>query len=222
MVRGINYMSDRVKVPSSQAAYNLLGVDLLLSEEKHNCASSSPSSFLSRCRRLPRPSSECFIIVMHFSLPWGSFLAYFCPAHEGSSPYVGDGKLDALLKNFLEGDDTFRNQRLKVIPRCVEGPWMVKTAVGTTPAIMGTKILHTYHPLANAFEIEVDISSSVPAQYILGMVKSFTQIVSVDLAFVLQGENEEELPERVLFAVRFHHLNVPKAPSYDAWENREG
>jgi hypothetical protein len=26
----------------------------------------------------------------------------------------------------------------------------------------------------------------VPAQYILGMVKSFTQIVSVDLAFVLQ------------------------------------
>lgn len=38
-------------------------------------------------------------------------------------------------------------------------------------------------------QIEIDISSSVPAQYILGMVKSFTQIVSVDLAFVLQVSN---------------------------------
>ena len=46
---------------------------------------------------------------------------------------------------------------------------MVKAAVGTTPAIMGTKITHTYHQLENAFEIEVDISSSVPAQYILGV-----------------------------------------------------
>ena len=33
------------------------------------------------------------------------------PAHEGPSPYVGDEKLDALLKAFLEGDDEFRNQR---------------------------------------------------------------------------------------------------------------
>jgi hypothetical protein len=53
------------------------------------------------------------------------------------------------------------------------------------------------------------------------MVKSFTHIVSVDLAFVLQGESEEELPERILFAVRFHHLNVPKAINFDEWENRD-
>jgi len=36
-----------------------------------------------------------------------------------------------------------------------------------------------------------------------------------------QGENEGELPERILFAVRIHHLNVPKAPLYEAWEHRE-
>jgi hypothetical protein len=46
-----------------------------------------------------------------------------------------------------------QNHSLKVIPRCVEGPWMVKAAVGSTPAIMGTKICHTYHRLENAFEV---------------------------------------------------------------------
>lgn len=42
-----------------------------------------------------------------------------------------------------------------MIPRCVEGPWPVKAAVGTTPAIMGTKILHTYHRQVdkNCFEV---------------------------------------------------------------------
>lgn len=33
-MRGLNYMNDKVKVPSLQAAYNLLGVDLLLSDTK--------------------------------------------------------------------------------------------------------------------------------------------------------------------------------------------
>lgn len=34
MVRGLRYMSDKLKVPSEPAAYSLLGVDLLLSEHK--------------------------------------------------------------------------------------------------------------------------------------------------------------------------------------------
>jgi len=51
---------------------------------------------------------------------------------------------------------------------------------------MGTKIQHTYFKDDHFFEVEVDIGSSVAAQYILSVVKSFTQIVSVDLAFVLQ------------------------------------
>jgi hypothetical protein len=46
------------------------------------------------------------------------------PAHEGPSPYVGDAKLDALLRRFLEGDDDFRNQRcallFNVIHICIQ------------------------------------------------------------------------------------------------------
>ena len=33
-VRGANYMNDKVKVLSKQGAYNLLGVDLLLTDTK--------------------------------------------------------------------------------------------------------------------------------------------------------------------------------------------
>ncbi len=31
---------------------------------------------------------------------------------------------------FLKGDDAYRNTRLKLIANIVEGPWIVKTAVG--------------------------------------------------------------------------------------------
>lgn len=35
-----------------------------------------------------------------------------------------------------------RNQRFKLIPRIVGGPWMVRKAVGSTPVLLGTKIRH--------------------------------------------------------------------------------
>jgi Protein ENHANCED DISEASE RESISTANCE 2, C-terminal len=65
--------------------------------------------------------------VLNFSLPWGSFLAYFAPRNGGTSPYIGDDVVDPLLKQLIDGDDdTFRNNRLKIIPSCVSGPWLVR------------------------------------------------------------------------------------------------
>ena len=45
-----------------------------------------------------------------------------------------------MWKNFLTKDDEFRNQRWKIIPRIAEGPWVVKSAVGTKPALLGLKV----------------------------------------------------------------------------------
>lgn len=41
---------------------------------------------------------------------------------------------------------------------------MVKAAVGSTPAIMGTKIAHTYHDLKeeNAFEVRSFVGGQCP------------------------------------------------------------
>lgn len=53
-VRGLNYMNDKVKVPSLQAAYNLLGVDLLLSDTKVHLLTHPPTHILSIHPSIPR------------------------------------------------------------------------------------------------------------------------------------------------------------------------
>lgn len=49
-------------------------------QKQHSCVSLNPSSFVQRCRRGQAGTTvaaTAFIMVMNFSLPWGSFLAYF-------------------------------------------------------------------------------------------------------------------------------------------------
>jgi Protein ENHANCED DISEASE RESISTANCE 2, C-terminal len=50
--------------------------------------------------------------------------------------------------------------------------------------------------------------------------QNYTKVVAVDLGFVMQGDDESELPERLIGAVRFHHLDVAGAVSFDTWESR--
>ena len=46
------------------------------------------------------------------------------------------------------GDDEAKQKRrnsvFKVIPRIAEGSWMVRQAVGTTPALLGNKLTTKY------------------------------------------------------------------------------
>ena len=48
-----------------------------------------------------------------------------------------------LLDTFIAGDSTFCSKRLKMIPTVVEGPWIVRKTVGSTPAILGAKLRQT-------------------------------------------------------------------------------
>ena len=41
-----------------------------------------------------------------------------------------------------------------------EGPWIVKTGVGKTPAILGAKLAQNYYQGEGYLEIDVDVGSS--------------------------------------------------------------
>jgi Protein ENHANCED DISEASE RESISTANCE 2, C-terminal len=53
-----------------------------------------------------------------------------------------------LLHRFLEGEgaaaDKRRNNRFKLIPHILKSPWVVKQAVGTTPVLLGNKLVTKY------------------------------------------------------------------------------
>jgi hypothetical protein len=46
---------------------------------------------------------------------------------------------------FIDGDEAYRNNRFKLIPTIVEGNYLVRKAVGSKPAILGTKLKQHYY-----------------------------------------------------------------------------
>ena len=61
---------------------------------------------------------------------------------------------------------------------------------------------------SNYFEVDVDVASSRAANSVVGMVQGATNNMIIDMAIVLEGHNEEELPEALLGTVRFSHLDM--------------
>jgi len=101
-----------------------------------------------------------------------------------------------------------------MIPRIVEGPWVVQKGVGTTPAILGTKMTQSYfeNKEKNYFEIDVDVGSSKVGGQIFRLVKGYAKSVVIDFHFLIEGQSADELPEQLLGGVRLHRLDTDRIP----------
>nr|GMD82825.1 Protein ENHANCED DISEASE RESISTANCE 2 [Ipomoea batatas] len=122
---------------------------------------------------------------------------------------------DTLLDKFMEGTDTFRDSRFKLIPSIIEGHWMVKRAVGTKACLLGKAVKCYYVREDNFLEIDVDIGSSSVARSVIGLVLGYAASLVVDLAILLEGKEESELPEEILGTVRLNRVTVDAAVQLD-------
>ena len=96
---------------------------------------------------------------------------------------------------------------------------MVKKVVGSTPAIIGNKLPVTYRGSAGEgyLEVSMDVTAGPSiGNTIANTVVGRADAVTVDLAFVVEGEGEM-LPERICGAVRLHHLSMSRAPGMKDW-----
>lgn len=116
-----------------------------------------------------------------------------------------------LLKSFWHGDKDYCDERCKMIPTIVEGSWAIKMAVGQKPVMLGKKIEQEYHRGHGYLEIDVNLSTSVIATHILGLVRGVSKDMVVDLGITVQGETEDELPEVILCQARFDHVDLESA-----------
>ncbi|KAL6544190.1 Protein ENHANCED DISEASE RESISTANCE 2 [Orobanche gracilis] len=114
----------------------------------------------------------------------------------------------SLLQRFVDGDDDFRNSRLKLIPSVPKGSWIVRQSVGSTACLLGKAVDCNYIRCPNYLEVDVDIGSSTVAKGVLGLVLGVITTLVVDMAFLVQANTPEELPERLIGAVRISHLEL--------------
>lgn len=91
-----------------------------------------------------------------------------------------------MLHKFWNGDDEFRDARYKLIPRIVDGPWIIRKSVGTKPALIGKKLKQRYFQGPNYLEVDIDLGSSMVAARILSVVRDYCSSITVDMAVTIQ------------------------------------
>jgi len=233
-VRGANYLRDRKKIPSSDFIFPIRGIDLFLTDACPENAGSNGGVFGGNLREKPS-------FIINFRLPWGVLLAYFeiptrfipfiraCyePGYDASTLPSLDSMSpsDRCVARFLKATDKEKDKTLKIVPIVVEGPWIVKSTVGGKPAILGTKlpVTYVYQPAENGkqlyLEADLDIVSSSAARGILSVARAYTQVLTLDLGFVVQGNTSDELPEQMLVGTRLHGIDPMSAPPFPLSKN---
>ncbi|KAL8498609.1 hypothetical protein ACS0TY_021812 [Phlomoides rotata] len=199
-VRSKNFCIDKSKIPGGKHLLDLVAVDWFKNTKRmdhvakrRGCAAqvAADRGNFSIVINLQVPGSTCYSMIFYFvakELVPGS-----------------------LLQRFVDGDDEFRNSRLKLIPSVPKGSWIVRQSVGSTPCLLGKSVDCNYIRGPGYLEIDVDIGSSTVANGVLGLVIGVLTTLVVDMAFIIQGNTPEELPERLIGAVRICHMELSSA-----------
>lgn len=216
-IRGPNYLRDRKKIPAGTGRFRLLACDL--------AATPSVVSHVARFLPSVRLSGCPFMFVVNLLIPGtGSnpclhlVMVFGAPTHPSSLGACPDDPLDAgpewtpfdfTLSRFLHSTDYERNGTFKLIPHCAKGSWILCQTVGTTPVILGRKLPTTSYVLTDRYiEVDVNVATNPAVSYVVSMVQGATKSMVIDHAYLLEGHFSHELPEALVGAVRFKHLDM--------------
>ncbi|TYK00012.1 protein ENHANCED DISEASE RESISTANCE 2-like isoform X1 [Cucumis melo var. makuwa] len=203
LIRGENYLKDSQKIKANGTLMQLVGADWLRSDRREDNLGGRPGSIVQKYAE--RGGTEFFFVV-NIQVPGTTMytlaMYYMMRTPLESSP---------LLKNFVEGDDAFRNSRFKLIPYISQGSWIVKQSVGKKACLVGHALEVHYFRGKNYLEVEIDVGSSTVARGVVSLVLGYLNNLVIEMAFVIQGNTQEELPEILLGTCRLNHLDVAKS-----------
>lgn len=199
-VRSKNYCRDKSKIPAGKHLMDLVAVDWFKDTRRMDHVATRKG-----CAAQVASEKGLFSIIVNVQVPGSthySMVFYFVTTE------IAPG---SLLQRFVDGDDEFRNSRLKLIPSVPKGSWIVRQSVGSTPCLLGKAVDCNYIRGPDYLEIDVDIGSSTVANGVLGLVIGVITTLVVDMAFLVQANTEDELPERLIGAVRVSHIELSSA-----------
>ena len=209
-VRSRTYLQNRVKAPSAPAVFDCRGVDIWLTENAERNIARHPSVLGGKLDQ-----EDTFVV--NFLLPFANLVAYFTiPPIEEMPANVAN-----VWRKFIKGDQQYRDGKLKLLPVVVDGPWIVKKAVGpgTAPAVIGRDLPLQYYftdPTSTkkgVYEVDVLVTASRIARGILNVVKGHTKSLTIAFAFIIEAAEEYELPETVLCAFQMHSIHLEDCPN---------
>ncbi|KAI5080162.1 hypothetical protein GOP47_0005641 [Adiantum capillus-veneris] len=215
-IRSADYLHSKVKTPGGHWLLHPLAFDFLQSQSQISHIMKHPHSRVrsaldAALRSGASAPHQPFVWVFNLQLgnrTHHSMVLYFVSF---SPPPPG-----SLMQRFLDGNDSFRNSRLKGLVNFPEAPWLVQTLVGQRPVCMIGKYLKCkYIREKNYMEVDIDVASLSLNRTALSLTFGLLHLVVTDIAFVLEATRPEELPECILGATRLMKLDPSTATHID-------
>uniref|UniRef100_A0A1J3GYR1 Protein ENHANCED DISEASE RESISTANCE 2-like n=1 Tax=Noccaea caerulescens TaxID=107243 RepID=A0A1J3GYR1_NOCCA len=205
LIRGKTYLEDQKKVKAKGTLMQMVAADWLKSDKREDDFGSRPGGIVQKYAAKGGPE---FFFIVNIQVP-GSTTYSLVLYYMMSTPI----EEHPLLVSFVNGDDAYRNSRFKLIPYISKGSWIVKQSVGKKACLIGQALEMNYFRGKNYIELGVDIGSSTVARGVVSLVLGYLNKLVIEMAFLIQANTEEELPEYLLGTCRFNHLDASKAVS---------
>ncbi|KAK3125928.1 hypothetical protein QOZ80_7BG0611530 [Eleusine coracana subsp. coracana] len=199
-VRSKNFAHDKSKIPAASYLMELAAIDWFKDTKRMDNVARQKG-----CVAQVAAEKGMHTFVANIQIPGSthySLVMYFV---------TNSLKKGSLLQRFFDGDDDFRNSRLKLIPSVPKGSWIVRQSVGSTPCLLGKAVDCSYVRGHGYLEVDIDIGSSAVANGVLGLVFGVVTTLVVDMAFLIQANTYDELPEQVIGAARLAHVEPSTA-----------
>lgn len=91
----------------------------------------------------------------------------------------------------------------------------VGSGSSSVPVLLGKRLNIEYFTSDAYVEVDVNVHSNAVASSITKMVRGMTRMVVIDIAFLLEGKEEDELPERLIGVFRMDHMRMDAATGAD-------
>lgn len=205
LIRSETYLQNQHKIKADGTLMKMVGADWLKSDKREDDLAGRPGGIV---QKYAAKGGKEFFFIVNIQVP-GSTTYNLALYYMMNTPLENV----PLLKSFVDEDDTFRNSRFKLIPYISKGSWIVKQSVGKKACLVGQALVINYFRGKNYLELGVDIGSSTVARGVVSLVLGYLNNLVIEMAFLVQGNTEEELPEFLLGTCRLNHLDASKAIS---------
>ncbi|KAK6138090.1 hypothetical protein DH2020_028180 [Rehmannia glutinosa] len=203
LIRGKTYLDDRKKIKAKGTLMEMVGADWLRSDKREDDLGGRPGGIVQKYAAKGGPE---FFFIVNIQVP-GSTTYNLALYYMMSTP-IEDAPL---LESFVKGDDAYRNSRFKLIPYISKGSWIVKQSVGKKACLVGQALEINYFRGKNYLELGIDIGSSTVARGVVSLVLGYLNNLVIEMAFLVQANTPEELPEHLIGTCRLNHLDVSKS-----------
>lgn len=232
-VRGKGYLEgttvvDRSKkVPADKPLYSIAGINVFKAKKDLFHIASKVESlkqYLASENNKDREQNKnlppkFLVMCWNFRSAWGA-REHTCVVHlfkrnddqfdhQVNAASVG---FQRALDEFVHGNHDQKSERLKFMFKIRESAAVVRKTIsglgGEKPVLIAKKLKTRFFSGENYLEINQDVGSSMIAAMLNSTMLKASKDMIVDTSWLIQAQEESELPERLLGIVRWNFVNI--------------